>query len=232
MRVLIHILAILPTLLTWLTASAAPPAFTCDTFRYQEQAQAILAEDPADPFGLDHDGNGLACESLPNADRSVDPPLPGGAQGFDLDCLDFAFQDQAQRVYNADPGDPHGLDPTHDGIACSRLPERPAGDSGAAVHQPPAADDRDEDYPQPGDLVLHIGIAEAHPADPFDGGPDRDVPTGDRQPTRSDVRGGRIDVPTPIEPGNGLVEAARVAGDPGSAPEALGKRQQPRAPSR
>lgn len=230
MRVLIRIFAILPTLLTWLTAFAAPPAFTCDTFRYQEQAQAILAEDPDDPFGLDHDGNGLACESLPNADRSVDPPLPGGARGFDLDCLDFAFQDQAQRVYNADPGDPHGLDPTHDGIACSRLPERPVGETRGDSAQRPAPDDRETAQP-PGVPMLPDRATQPHPTDPFDGGPDRDVPTGDRQPTRNEVRGGRIDLPAPVEPGTGLIEAARVAGDPGSAPEALGQRQHPRAPS-
>ena len=40
----------------------------------------------------------------------------------DLDCVDFATQEEAQAVLDADPSDPNNLDPNHDGIACSLLP--------------------------------------------------------------------------------------------------------------
>ncbi len=39
----------------------------------------------------------------------------------DLDCADFATQEEAQAVYNQDPSDPHGLDADNDGIACETL---------------------------------------------------------------------------------------------------------------
>jgi hypothetical protein len=46
------------------TRSAAPVRdYDCDDFESQEEAQLYLA--PEDPYGLDEDGNGLACETLP-----------------------------------------------------------------------------------------------------------------------------------------------------------------------
>jgi hypothetical protein len=37
--------------------------YNCADFQTQKEAQFYLA--PGDPYGLDPDGNGLACESLP-----------------------------------------------------------------------------------------------------------------------------------------------------------------------
>jgi hypothetical protein len=46
------------------TRSAAPARdYDCDDFESQEEAQLYLA--PGDPYGLDEDGNGVACETLP-----------------------------------------------------------------------------------------------------------------------------------------------------------------------
>jgi hypothetical protein len=46
------------------TRSAAPARdYDCDDFESQEEAQLYLA--PGDPYGLDEDGNGVACEILP-----------------------------------------------------------------------------------------------------------------------------------------------------------------------
>ena len=45
----------------------------------------------------------------------------------DLDCRDFAFQEDAQAELNRDPSDPHRLDEDQgpdDGIACETLPRR------------------------------------------------------------------------------------------------------------
>ncbi|MGX1916129.1 hypothetical protein ACWIID_46255 [Streptomyces phaeochromogenes] len=45
----------------------------------------------------------------------------------DLDCRDFAFQEDAQAELNRDPSDPHRLDEDQgpdDGIACETLPHR------------------------------------------------------------------------------------------------------------
>ncbi|WP_039932025.1 excalibur calcium-binding protein [Streptomyces viridochromogenes] len=48
----------------------------------------------------------------------------------DRDCRDFAFQEDAQAVLDADPSDPDRLDEDQgrgDGIACEALPHRGAG---------------------------------------------------------------------------------------------------------
>ena len=41
------------------------------------------------------------------------------AQTDDLDCEDFATQEEAQAVLDEDPADPNNLDPNKDGIACA-----------------------------------------------------------------------------------------------------------------
>jgi hypothetical protein len=106
----------------------------CADFATQEEAQAVLDGDPSDPNGLDGEGDGVACESLPSGDDTSPPPQsppPGSpppttstpstpppstpppssppADG-DYDCDDFDTQDQAQQVYEQDTSDPHGLD--------------------------------------------------------------------------------------------------------------------------
>ncbi len=57
-------------------------------------------------------------------------PLTGLAYAQpDLDCRDFAFQEDAQAELNRDPSDPHDLDEDQgpdDGIACEVLPRRGA----------------------------------------------------------------------------------------------------------
>lgn len=40
----------------------------------------------------------------------------------DLDCSNFATQEEAQAVLDSDPSDPHRLDADGDGIACESLP--------------------------------------------------------------------------------------------------------------
>jgi len=113
-------------------SNPAPGAdLDCSDFATQAQAQAKLL--PGDPYALDGDGDGEACEDLPGgsdrgagsagrnpASGSALPPRP--ADG-DYDCSDFRTQAQAQRVYDADPSDPNGLDGyPEDGEACETLP--------------------------------------------------------------------------------------------------------------
>jgi hypothetical protein len=43
----------------------------------------------------------------------------------DLNCKNFQYQEEAQAVLDATPGDPNNLDSDHDGIACETLPHRP-----------------------------------------------------------------------------------------------------------
>jgi hypothetical protein len=49
-------------------------------------------------------------------------PMAGVAAAQDLDCSDFATQEAAQAVYNANRTDPFDLDRDNDNRACERLP--------------------------------------------------------------------------------------------------------------
>ena len=42
-------------------------------------------------------------------------------QAAELDCVDFATQEEAQAVYDQDPSDPNELDGDKDGVACEAL---------------------------------------------------------------------------------------------------------------
>ncbi len=128
------------------TATEAPTV-TCDDFATAEEAQQAFDDDPDGLADLDADGNGIACEELLEVvpetteegtqprrrnrrnqeeapaeveiviDEPAEPDVPE-----DIDCVDFDFQEEAQRVYNDDPSDPYNLDPNGDGFACSSLP--------------------------------------------------------------------------------------------------------------
>jgi hypothetical protein len=122
-----------------------PPAATCADFATAEDAQVAFDADPVTYAGLDPDANGIACEELlaatPEAELTreerraqrnqneapadVEVVIDEPAQPLvreDIDCIDFAFQEEAQQVYNQDPSDPYNLDPNGDGFACSSLP--------------------------------------------------------------------------------------------------------------
>ena len=48
----------------------------CGDFLSQAQAQIVLESFAADPYNLDRDGNGRACEDLPLNPPPLDPPSP------------------------------------------------------------------------------------------------------------------------------------------------------------
>lgn len=109
----------------------------CGDFGTRTDAQAHLDADSSDPDGLDANNDGIACEDhdypggiaspgatpsalatpLPSASPVLGWPSLGSAAG-DLDCADFTSQGAAQGAYNAEPGDPHGLDRNKNGQAC------------------------------------------------------------------------------------------------------------------
>ncbi|MGW3999240.1 excalibur calcium-binding domain-containing protein [Amycolatopsis sp. NPDC004772] len=57
---------------------------------------------------------------VPFASAQLATPLAA-----DKDCSDFQYQEEAQAVLDATPGDPNGLDRDKNGIACETLPHRP-----------------------------------------------------------------------------------------------------------
>src|SRR5215204_696818 len=88
--------------------------FGCDDFLSQQAAQSQLDMDPSDPYGLDPDGDGIACEDM-QASGDADA---GVAQEADINCDDFVLPQMAQVELDKDPSDPYGLDPDGNGIAC------------------------------------------------------------------------------------------------------------------
>src|SRR5215213_6386124 len=58
------------------TPAMAQEDLDCLTnFTYQEEAQAVLEEDPSDPNRLDgNDNDGVACEMLPHRPEAARPP--------------------------------------------------------------------------------------------------------------------------------------------------------------
>lgn len=121
--------------------SSAQALLDCDYFNFQEQAQAILDEDLSDPNLLDDDGDGVACPDLPSA--GPDPDFPELPANGDYRCVDFAYQEMAQVILDEDPSDPSNLDPTGDGLACSRLPLQADNESGGGLADDALADDAD-----------------------------------------------------------------------------------------
>ena len=120
-------------------ATPTPPPETdfvdrnCDDFDDWTSAQAFYEAEggpDADPHGLDRDGDGIACQSLPGAPDSgpdtpdASPTPPPESDFVDRNCSDFDDWESAQAFYEAEGGpdaDPHGLDRDGDGIACQSL---------------------------------------------------------------------------------------------------------------
>lgn len=133
----------------------------CVDFATQEEAQAVLDADPADPNNLDPNHDGIACSLLPHAQSAAPDPLDGPARtkrnkrkrdkptavptatatprkggkakpaAALLTCDDFATQADAQQALDADPSDPYGLDPDGNGVACEDLLGGSSGESAA-----------------------------------------------------------------------------------------------------
>jgi len=62
-----------------------PPTTTedldCAAFATQHEAQAELESDPSDPYGLDADNDGIACEDLPSGGNVTADPSTGNCPG-------------------------------------------------------------------------------------------------------------------------------------------------------
>jgi Excalibur calcium-binding domain len=98
------------------TSLAQDDQFDCASFGSQESAQTELERDPSDPSDLDGDDDGEACETYPYNGGGG-----GGGDDEELDCADFATQEEAQAELEQDRSDPNRLDADNDGIPCEEL---------------------------------------------------------------------------------------------------------------
>jgi hypothetical protein len=101
--------------------------YDCTDFDSQADAQAFYEENGGplyDPFNLDDDEDGQACEEWVRKYAQYANGANGsnGQDDVDMDCADFRHQAEAQRYFEDDSGSAREnvdrLDPNHDGIAC------------------------------------------------------------------------------------------------------------------
>lgn len=110
------------------TLPSVQPDYDCADFQTQGEAQMFfMASGLRDPYGLDSDHDGIACESLPKQGPGEKvsiptvPNVPATQPGFN--CANFSSQSEAQMIFDlSGPGDPYHLDGDHDGQACEDLP--------------------------------------------------------------------------------------------------------------
>lgn len=95
---------------------------TTDGIYYQVKTERSGTTGPPEPTP----GAEEAPAPLPAPEPTPEPaPEPESAVELppgDLDCADFATQQEAQETLEADPSDPYGLDGEGDGIPCESLP--------------------------------------------------------------------------------------------------------------
>lgn len=77
------------------------------------------------------------------ASAQLATPLAG-----DLNCSDFKYQEDAQAVLDATPGDPNHLDSDHDGIACESLPHRPQQNTSTPTSEQPSTTTKTHSVPK------------------------------------------------------------------------------------
>jgi len=101
--------------------------FDCTDFDTRDDAQVFYEESGGpvyDPFNLDDDDDGIACEEWSRGYEQISAGEGGinGEDGIDHDCADFANQGEAQQYFVLDGGSVRvnvdHLDPNHNGIAC------------------------------------------------------------------------------------------------------------------
>ena len=93
----------------------------CEDVSTEMGAQALFELDKEDRFGLDKDGDGVACENAPGG-AAEDGTKIGTKTGGDQDCVDFCHQKAAQAALETKPSDPYKLDPENNGVACEIRP--------------------------------------------------------------------------------------------------------------
>lgn len=109
------------------TGSARQDDLDCRAFKSYDEANTYYADNPDAAAAIDDDGDGEACEVYFGLESRDGLPIDSAASGDadvtdDLDCEDFATQEEAQAVLDDDASDPNNLDPNLDGIACALLP--------------------------------------------------------------------------------------------------------------
>ena len=105
------------------------PDHNCSDFYIWSEAQAFFESQGgpgSDPHRLDHDGDGIACQTLPGAPIGSLTPELGDVETASLTskCSDFNIWEEAQAFFVSHGGpesDPYSLDIDGNGIPCQSL---------------------------------------------------------------------------------------------------------------
>ncbi len=105
------------------------PDHNCSDFYIWSEAQAFFESQGgpgSDPHQLDHDGDGIACQTLPGAPSGSLTPESEDIETASLTskCSDFKIWEEAQAFFLSHGGpvsDPYGLDMDGNGIPCQSL---------------------------------------------------------------------------------------------------------------
>ena len=105
------------------------PDHNCSDFYIWSEAQAFFEAQGgpnSDPHHLDHDGDGVACQTLPGAPSGSLTPESGDVETASLTskCSDFNVWEEAQVFFVSHGGpeaDPYSLDMDGNGIPCQSL---------------------------------------------------------------------------------------------------------------
>ena len=86
---------------TWVPASASALDYDCEDFATQEEAQEYLL--PGDPYRLDGDNDGVACEDLPHGPVGHEPHLPPPPPKLDKGLARSVARDTARAYVRENP---------------------------------------------------------------------------------------------------------------------------------
>jgi LPXTG-motif cell wall-anchored protein len=165
MRRFLYLMA-LSMLVVAMTASVAVAQddLNCGDFDSQAAAQQNLRDNPSDPNGLDAENDGVACETTSYDNPARDEVAVQGSVSptGDLDCEDFATQEEAQAEFNQDPSDPNGLDADNDGLACED--SLPSGDTGGGMDDDEMTEETAPEEAMAADDMADDSAAQVAPA--------------------------------------------------------------------
>lgn len=160
-------------------------------YRTDQQGEITVSTDGRG-YRVKTQRSGTTAEPVPVPEPQEEPPPQEQAQpapridpsGGDLNCADFATQEDAQAVFNADPDDPNYLDGEGDGTPCESLPSSSSSSSAPTSEPAPAPTAGDLDCADFATREEAKAVLDADPSDPNgldpegDGVPCESLPTG------------------------------------------------------
>ena len=104
--------------LSALVAFALVSLWEQEPTRESERAPAVPAGETTRPEAEETARPETAPPETAPPETAEEATQPAGAAADQYDCTDFAYQEDAQAILDADPSDPNGLDRDQNAVAC------------------------------------------------------------------------------------------------------------------